>query len=252
MCHRNGINHFRKDNRMVSYSPNCMCWHCWECRKLLRRKWITHFTKVLEFCGLAIGVLTCPVDSWDSFSRNLRRLGIKHFKVKLRTAQYGVVIGSTVPIESLSLYAVTPMTAAAAIKRFTGWVNSIEDGRGGNPVSSSRSWCLPSDKPSGWQKIAVGPTVAELKAIAERTNVIFSERTINGTDMAVCRGETAAMDELCASLAELCPRIHSSPRKIEFEFNNDSDDADQEDDGWCTWKGQPDEEPSPYLVGPVT
>jgi len=249
MCHRNRTHTYRKDNRSASFIPDCMCWHCWECRPRLRRKWIGHATRVLETCGRYTGVVVVPVEYWDTFSRRLRNHGILHFKVRLGTPQYGIVIGSPVPIEDLP-FSAEAMTADKAIKRFTGWVNSVQDGRGGNPVSSSRAWSLPEHKPGGWQKIAVGPTAAQVRELAAAVDVHFSERFLAGTDMIVCRGETAAMDALCTALAELNPKIHAFEGKS--ELNNVSAAVVTDSDDYFPWGYEPDESAIPYTVGAVT
>lgn len=197
-----------------------MCWHCWECRPRLRRKWIGHATRVWQSCNLHLGAVIVNMEAWPSFSRKLRKYGLNHFKVRLGTAQYGVIVGARANLDDLP-FAINPITLKDAIKRFAGWVNSVQDGRGGNPVSSSRSWALPAQMPSGWQKIAVGPTTAQVRELAAATGVHFAERFIAGVEMTVCSGDTDSMDALCTALAELSPNFH--PIKDGCEFKSDSD-----------------------------
>lgn len=249
MCHRNRTHTYRKENRSASFVPDCMCWHCWECRPKLRRKWIGHATRILESCGRYTAAVIVNEDCWASFSRLLRSHDVRHFKVRLGTPQYGVIIASTVPVRELP-FGSEPMHSDKAIKRFTGWVNSVQDGRGGNPVSSSRAWSLPADKPTGWTKIAVGPTAAQVRELAAAVDVHFSDRVLAGTDVVVCRGETAAMDALCTALAELAP--NDSIPKRERGFNKDSTDAILDAEQERIWSGQPDEKSIPYTVGAVT
>ena len=60
--------------------------------------------------------------------------------------------------------------------------------------------------------------------------------------MMVCHGDTLVMDGLCAAIEAL------SDQSTVFGKNNTDADAD------CllSWRGYPDEEPDPYLVGAVT
>jgi hypothetical protein len=245
MCYRNRCHTYRKDDRSASFAPDCMCWHCRECRPRLRRKWINHATHVLGTCGLHLGIVFVPLEKWASFSRRTRKYGLKHMKARLLARGYGVVLGSPVPFDEIP-FEVEVVTVDKAVKRFTGWVNSIHDGRGGNPVSSSHAWSLPQHHPTGWTKIAVGPTPAQVQELATAMGVHFANRVINGIDMTICHGETTAMDALCDKLAN---SIRNHMPSDKSEFNNDSDTATWE---LAYWRGFPDEEPDPYLVGAVT
>jgi hypothetical protein len=137
------------------------------------------------------------------------------------------------------------LTAEAAGDVFARYVNKINSSRGGNPISSSRSWALPSREHTGWDVVAVGPTQEEVRRTAELLGIATRVLSIGGEPMMVCHGETLSMDALCEALSNLSTTEVCS-------FNTDTDMRAMDDGHTSSWRGYPDEEPDPYRVGAVT
>jgi hypothetical protein len=239
MCKRNPYSNLRKRNRFVNLRMDCRCWGCDECRPKQRRKWIANATRRIENCTTYLAWTECDPDHWDAFRRQLRRYGCDDFRVRFESGRFGVLFSTPVPPVMLP-FTSRHLTKRDAIQKVTGWITSINSARGGNPVSSSRAWSLPARDLSDWDVVAIGPSPACVKALAAKLNLLCSERTIHGAEMVTCYGDTAAIDALCEGLMT---------KNSASEEYTDWDTAPYE---LASWRGFPDEEPDPYLVGAVT
>jgi hypothetical protein len=166
-----------------------------------------------------------------------------YFRIRTSYEEHCTILFGYRSEDDLSFLCDDPcLTAEVAGDVFARYVNKIIGSRGGNPVSSSRSWALPSREHTGWDVVAVGPTQEEVRRTAELLGIATRVLSIGGEPMMVCHGETLSMDALCEALSNLS----------ETKNKTDTDMRDScEPEGW-SWRGQPDEEPDPYRVGMVT
>lgn len=200
MCSRTYWRTVRKNNRLVTHKPDCMCWACSECLPKMRFKWIHHGSKCLRECGTKIVILTISTDSFDSYARKLRRLGAKYLRVRVDPDTYAVFIATNV---DEILRCGVEVSSFRAAERFTDLVNKINDSSGGNPISTSRAWSLPSREHSDWDLIAIGPAPSAIRSAAFLVLADFVERTIGGTPAVICRGDTIQVDRLCELIRSL-------------------------------------------------
>lgn len=200
MCSRNPWRTVRKGNKLITHKPDCMCWGCHECLPKMRFKWIHHGSKCLRECGTKIVILTISTDSFDLYARKLRRLGAKYLRVRVDPDTYAVFIATNV---DEILRCGVEVSSFRAAERFTDMVNKINDSNGGNPISTSRAWSLPSREHSDWNLIAIGPAPSAVRSAAFLVLADFVERTIHGTPVAICRGDTIQVDRLCELIESL-------------------------------------------------
>lgn len=198
MCSRNPWRTVRKGNKLITHQPDCMCWGCDECRPKLKKKWIWHATKVLQAEEKTLAYLFCSVDEVESVARSLRRRKCNYFRIRRKETRFLFIFSCDQVPEMAARCSVRDACDAFAEK-----VNEIKDSSGGNPISSSRSWSLPSRDHSDWDLIAIGPAPSAVRSAAFLALADFVERNIGGTTVAICSGETDKIDRLCDLIGSL-------------------------------------------------
>lgn len=230
MCSRNPWRTVRRDGKTLTFQPDCGCWGCGECRPKLKEKWVRHAQKCFRECGRTLAYLFCGAEDVESISRWLRRHGCDYFRIRRQKDRY-LFIFSCDETPSMS----ARCSVSEACEAFTEKVNEIHGPSGGNPVSSSRSWALPQRNHSGWDTVAIGPTPAQVKAMAEETAVQCREKF----GMTICSGEMQVIDRLCAMIASSVPKYPTRP--VKMYGNTDILPEDSMNDYHGMWGSQDEE-----------
>jgi hypothetical protein len=168
---------------------------------------------------------------------------VDYFRVRTSASRCIIIFGCQADSDPGLLF--DYLSTDMACRLFERHVNDIQDSRGGNPISSSRSWALPSRENTGWDLVAVGPTPEQVKRTAELFKVACRTLTVAGEPMMVCHGDTLAVDGLCAAIEALAENSCTIEGTRTERFDADADCL-------LAWRGFPDEEPDPYRVGMVT
>ena len=199
MCHRNPWRTSRKNNKLLTHKPDCLCWKCSECRPKKKDKWIQHVTKCLQECGTAIAAITVPADRFAKFTRQLNRKDANYARVRRELDIVALVSTDNLDILNMGVQ----VSLFRAVELFTEMVNEIENSNGGNPISTCRAWSQTPRDHSDWELVAIGPAPAAIRSAAFLVLADFVERSINGTQVAICRGDTLQIDKLCELIGSL-------------------------------------------------
>ena len=239
MCHRNRWRTVRKNNVVLNFKPDCLCWACDECRPKMRERWIQHGTRLLRECGKRIAVVTIGIESFDRFSRRLRRHNARYLRVRPDDQRYTLFVSTN---DTDILNSGCEVRLLRAVELFTEMVNKITDSKGGNPISTSRAWALPSREHSDWDLIAVGPSPKAVRSAAFLVVMDCAERSIGGMQVTVCRGDTLQVDRLCELIGSLAS---GNPIKGKCECKEESASG-------AVWSMDQDVDGRRYLIGAVT
>ena len=245
MCANSPYITVHHNNRTITIQPDCETWGCDYCRQLLKDKWLNHIAETVEQDGRKQrGVMYCDVFSFPAVSRRIRRHDQDYFRVRYAWGEYFLlVVGDELPPGA------TDCTSEEAIGRFAELVEQVKDSKDGNPLSSSRKFARPRKETSVYELVAIGPTPAQVRLVAALAAAKCVERTINTLTATVCTGSESVIMQLCGMIAALCPNSSKAQTVSRGEI---LDMVDGDTDKWGCWRGQPDEEMSPYLVGAVT
>jgi hypothetical protein len=233
MCSRNPWRTVRKDNKTLTYKPDCMCWGCDECRSKLKDKWIHHAQKCFASCRNPLAYLFCHSDEVEKFARWLRRHNCDYFRIRRNPDRY-LFIFSCNEVPSMA----ARCSVRDACDAFGEKVNEIHDSAGGNPVSSSRSWSLPQRNHSGWDVIAIGPAPAQIRTAA----FVTTAKCQSLFGITVCSGDSSVIDHLCEMIASLAAHYPTRPINRFDNVNADTLFEDSANDYHRPWGSQDEEQ----------
>lgn len=200
---------------LFNFTPLCWCWFCPTCRPLLIAKWKAAVARhALKSAELAC--VTCTIHELAALRRFIGRHGAHYAKVRDGDKCVLIVDARL----KHARFTFTPVDYDGAMQVFSSALDNVHDFSTGNPVSTSRAWKLPQKRrDDDLELVAVGPTKEEFIACAERIQIAYQSRAMNGTEFTAATGANT-------TIAQMCDLLKSRPKKSYVVHSHLSKDCD--------------------------